>query len=191
MTQEPVSPMVLVILDGWGHRDEDDGNAINNARTPVIDSLWTAYPHTLIQTSGKDVGLPDGQMGNSEVGHLNIGAGRIVPQELVRISDAVDDGSIQENRALLNICQKVRYNSGKLHLVGLCSEGGVHSHLNHLFGLLDMAKAQDIGDVCIHACRQCAFLWKAIDLRGGCCCQLSECLRSPTPLADHGVKHQW
>ncbi|MEO0351363.1 MAG: 2,3-bisphosphoglycerate-independent phosphoglycerate mutase [Cyanobacteria bacterium P01_A01_bin.15] len=150
MTQEPVSPMVLVILDGWGHRDEDDGNAINNARTPVIDSLWTAYPHTLIQTSGKDVGLPDGQMGNSEVGHLNIGAGRVVPQELVRISDAVDDGSIQENKALLNICQNVRYNNSKLHLVGLCSEGGVHSHLNHLFGLLDMAKAQDIDDVCIH-----------------------------------------
>ena len=104
MTQEPVSPMVLVILDGWGYRDEDNGNAINNARTPVIDSLWATYPHTLIQTSGKDVGLPDGQMGNSEVGHLNIGAGRIVPLELVRISDAVDDGSIQENRALLNIC---------------------------------------------------------------------------------------
>lgn len=143
--------MVLVILDGWGYRDEDNGNAIRNARTPVIDSLWVAYPHTLIQTSGKDVGLPDGQMGNSEVGHLNIGAGRIVPQELVRISDAVEDASIQENQALLNVCQHVRYNGGKLHLVGLCSEGGVHSHLNHLLGLLDMAKAQDIHDVCIHA----------------------------------------
>ena len=151
MAQESVSPMVLVILDGWGHRDDDNGNAIKNARTPIIDSLWAAYPHTLIQTSGKDVGLPDGQMGNSEVGHLNIGAGRIVPQELVRISDAVEDGSIQENQALLNVCQQVRYNGGKLHLVGLCSEGGVHSHLNHLLGLLDMAKAQDIQDVCIHA----------------------------------------
>lgn len=151
MAQESVSPMVLVILDGWGHRDEDNGNAIHNARTPVIDSLWTAYPHTLIQTSGKHVGLPDGQMGNSEVGHLNIGAGRIVPQELVRISDAVEDGSIQENQALLDVCQQVRYSGGKLHLVGLCSEGGVHSHLNHLLGLLDMAKAQDIHDVCIHA----------------------------------------
>ncbi|MBT9312291.1 2,3-bisphosphoglycerate-independent phosphoglycerate mutase [Leptothoe kymatousa] len=151
MAEESVSPMVLVILDGWGYRDEDNGNAINNARTPVIDSLWTAYPHTLIQTSGRHVGLPDGQMGNSEVGHLNIGAGRIVPQELVRISDAVDDGSIQENPALLDVCQKVRYNGGKLHLIGLCSEGGVHSHLNHLLGLLDMAKAQDLQDVCIHA----------------------------------------
>lgn len=151
MAQESVSPMVLVILDGWGYRDEDNGNAIHNARTPVIDSLWAAYPHTLIQTSGKDVGLPDGQMGNSEVGHLNIGAGRIVPQELVRISDAVENGSIQENQALLNVCQQVRYNGGKLHLIGLCSEGGVHSHLNHLMGLLDMAKAQDIQDICIHA----------------------------------------
>lgn len=151
MAQESVSPMVLVILDGWGHRDEDNGNAIHNARTPVIDSLWTAYPHTLIQTSGKHVGLPDGQMGNSEVGHLNIGAGRIVPQELVRISDAVENGSIQENQALLDLCQQVSRSGGKLHLVGLCSEGGVHSHLNHLLGLLDMAKAQDIRDVCIHA----------------------------------------
>ncbi|MEA5465018.1 2,3-bisphosphoglycerate-independent phosphoglycerate mutase [Leptothoe sp. PORK10 BA2] len=151
MAQESVSPMVLVILDGWGHRDEANGNAIKQARTPIIDSLWDAYPHTLIQTAGKDVGLPDGQMGNSEVGHLNIGAGRIVPQELVRISDAVEDGSIQENQALLNVCQQVRYNGGKLHLVGLCSEGGVHSHLNHLLGLLEMAKAQDILDVCIHA----------------------------------------
>ncbi|MBX2863293.1 MAG: 2,3-bisphosphoglycerate-independent phosphoglycerate mutase [Leptolyngbyaceae cyanobacterium MAG.088] len=151
MAQESVSPMVLVILDGWGYRDEDNGNAIKNARTPVIDSLWTAYPHTLIQTSGKHVGLPDGQMGNSEVGHLNIGAGRIVPQELVRISDAVQDRSIQENAALLDVLQKVRYNNGKLHLVGLCSEGGVHSHLNHLLGLLDMAQAQDIQDICIHA----------------------------------------
>jgi 2,3-bisphosphoglycerate-independent phosphoglycerate mutase len=115
-----------------------------------MDSLWGAYPHALVRTSGKDVGLPDGQMGNSEVGHLNIGAGRIVPQELVRITDAVEDGILQENEALLEICQAVRYRGAKLHLLGLCSEGGVHSHLSHLFGLLDMAKAQDIEDVCLH-----------------------------------------
>lgn len=150
MNQASVPPMVLVILDGWGYRDSADGNAVAAAKTPVMDSLWTAYPHTLIRTSGKDVGLPEGQMGNSEVGHLNIGAGRIVPQELVRISDAVEDGTIQENEALLGVCQAVRYRHSKLHLIGLCSEGGVHSHLNHLFGLLDMAKAQDIDDVCIH-----------------------------------------
>lgn len=140
--------MVLVILDGWGYRADADGNAVAVSKTPVMDSLWTAYPHTLIHTSGKDVGLPDGQMGNSEVGHLNIGAGRVVPQELVRISDAIEDGSIQENEALLEVCQAVRYRNSTLHLIGLCSEGGVHSHLNHLFGLLDMAKAQDIEDVC-------------------------------------------
>ncbi|MEM8806465.1 MAG: 2,3-bisphosphoglycerate-independent phosphoglycerate mutase [Cyanobacteria bacterium P01_G01_bin.38] len=151
MTQVPISPMVLVILDGWGYREELDGNAVTSANTPVIDSLWQAYPHTTIRTSGKDVGLPDGQMGNSEVGHLNIGAGRVVPQELVRISDAVEDGTLQENPALLEVCQKVRYNGSKLHLVGLCSEGGVHSHLNHLFGLLDMARVQDLSEVCIHA----------------------------------------
>jgi 2,3-bisphosphoglycerate-independent phosphoglycerate mutase len=142
--------MVLVILDGWGYRESQDGNAVTAANTPVIDSLWSAYPHTLIQTAGKDVGLPDGQMGNSEVGHLNIGAGRVVPQELVRISDAVTDGSLQENEMLLEVCQAVRYRQTKLHLIGLCSDGGVHSHLNHLFGLLAMAKGQDIVEVCIH-----------------------------------------
>ncbi|MFH7243245.1 MAG: 2,3-bisphosphoglycerate-independent phosphoglycerate mutase [Spirulina sp.] len=150
MNQTSVPPMVLIILDGWGYRDTADGNAVATAKTPVMDSLWAAYPHTLIRTSGKDVGLPDGQMGNSEVGHLNIGAGRIVPQELVRISDAVEDGTLQENEALLKVCQTVRYQKSKLHLIGLCSEGGVHSHLNHLFGLIDMAKAQDIDEVCIH-----------------------------------------
>ncbi len=143
--------MVLVILDGWGYRADADGNAVRAAKTPVMDSLWEVYPHTLIQTSGRHVGLPDGQMGNSEVGHLNIGAGRVVPQELVRISDAVADGSIQENPALLEVCQAVRYHKGKLHLIGLCSDGGVHSHLDHLLGLLDMAKAQDIETVCVHA----------------------------------------
>lgn len=150
MTQAPIPPMVLIILDGWGYRADDDGNAVTVAKTPVMDSLWHAYPRTLIRTSGKDVGLPDGQMGNSEVGHLNIGAGRVVPQELVRISDAMEDGSIQENAAMLDVCQAVRYRNSKLHLIGLCSEGGVHSHLKHLLGLLEMAKAQDISEVCLH-----------------------------------------
>ncbi|NJM97370.1 MAG: 2,3-bisphosphoglycerate-independent phosphoglycerate mutase [Phormidesmis sp. RL_2_1] len=150
MAHSPIYPMVLVILDGWGCREDNHGNAVNQANTPVMDSLWAAYPSTTINTSGKDVGLPNGQMGNSEVGHLNIGAGRVVPQELVRISDAVENKTIQENPALLEVCQKVRYAGSKLHLVGLCSEGGVHSHLSHLFGLLEMAKAQDLSEVCIH-----------------------------------------
>ena len=151
MAQVPISPVVLVILDGWGYREEVDGNAIAIAQTPVMNSLWAAYPHTLIHTSGKSVGLPDGQMGNSEVGHLNIGAGRIVPQELVRITDAVEDGTILNNSALVEICQKVQQHGSKLHLVGLCSEGGVHSHLVHLPGLLELARKQGIADVCIHA----------------------------------------
>lgn len=151
MTKAPVAPVVLVILDGWGYCEESHGNAIAVANTPVMDSLWAAYPHTLIRTSGKAVGLPEGQMGNSEVGHLNIGAGRIVPQELVRISDAVEDGSILRNAALVKICQEVFSRNGKLHLVGLTSSGGVHSHITHLFGLLDLAKIQGISQVCIHA----------------------------------------
>ncbi|WP_026082584.1 2,3-bisphosphoglycerate-independent phosphoglycerate mutase [Mastigocladopsis repens] len=151
MTKAPIPPVVLVILDGWGYCEETHGNAIAVANTPVMDSLWAAYPHTLIQTSGKAVGLPEGQMGNSEVGHLNIGAGRVVPQELVRISDAVADGSILTNPALVKICKEVCSRNGKLHLVGLTSEGGVHSHINHLFGLLELAKIQGISQVCIHA----------------------------------------
>jgi 2,3-bisphosphoglycerate-independent phosphoglycerate mutase len=151
MTKAPIAPVVLVILDGWGYCEETRGNAIAAAKTPVMQSLWAAYPHTLIRTSGKAVGLPEGQMGNSEVGHLNIGAGRVVPQELVRISDAVEDGSIQRNPALVKICQEVRSRNGKLHMVGLCSEGGVHSHLSHLFGLLDLAKSQGLSEICIHA----------------------------------------
>lgn len=150
MAQAPIAPAVLVILDGWGYRESEDGNAIRTAKTPIMDSLWSAYPHTLIQTSGKDVGLPDGQMGNSEVGHLNLGAGRIVPQELVRITDAVEDGSFLRTPALVELCETVRQRGGKLHCVGLCSEGGVHSHLKHLFGLLDLAKSQELGQVCLH-----------------------------------------
>jgi 2,3-bisphosphoglycerate-independent phosphoglycerate mutase len=150
MSQVTVSPVVLVILDGWGYREDPEGNAIATAKTPVFESLWTAYPHTLLQASGKAVGLPDGQMGNSEVGHLNLGAGRVVPQELVRISDAVEDGSLLENPALVEICQHVQQRGSKLHLVGLCSEGGVHSHLDHLMGLLKLAKQHELPDVCLH-----------------------------------------
>ncbi|QYO68487.1 hypothetical protein JVX88_13090 [Leptolyngbya sp. 7M] len=131
MAQVPISPVVLIILDGWGYREETNGNAIAVANTPVMDSLWAAYPKTLIRASAKSVGLPEGQMGNSEVGHLNLGAGRVVPQELVRITDAVEDGTLLSNSALLQICQEVRQRNGKLHLIGLCSEGGVHSHPSH------------------------------------------------------------
>ena len=149
--QTPVSPVVLVILDGWGYREETDGNAIAAANTPVMDSISAVYPRAFIRTSGRAVGLPEGQMGNSEVGHLNIGSGRVVPQELVRISEAVEDGSLLDNPALVQICQDVQNRGGKLHLIGLTSEGGVHSHISHLLGLLDLAKAQRISQVCVHA----------------------------------------
>ncbi|MEB3210556.1 MAG: 2,3-bisphosphoglycerate-independent phosphoglycerate mutase [Leptolyngbyaceae bacterium] len=151
MAQEQVAPVVLVILDGWGYREDSQSNAIASANTPVMDSLWASYPSTLIRTSGKDVGLPDGQMGNSEVGHLNIGSGRVVPQELVRISDAIEDGTLLSNEALVSVCQSVKQRNKTLHLVGLCSDGGVHSHLTHLFGVIDLAKKQGLTDVCIHA----------------------------------------
>jgi 2,3-bisphosphoglycerate-independent phosphoglycerate mutase len=150
MAQAPVAPVVLVILDGWGYRPDIHGNAIAQAQTPNIDSLWAAYPHTLIDTSGRAVGLPDGQMGNSEVGHLNIGAGRIVPQELVRISDAVKDKSILNNPALVKVCVDVQQRQSKLHILGLCSDGGVHSHLDHLIGLLELARDRNITEVCLH-----------------------------------------
>ncbi len=151
MTPAPIAPVVLVILDGWGYREATEGNAIAVAKTPIMDSLQAAYPYTLIQASGKAVGLPQGQMGNSEVGHMNIGAGRIVKQELLRITDAVEDGSLLENPVLQQVCQQVKARSSKLHFIGLCSEGGVHSHLDHLFGLLKLAQVQEIEQVCIHA----------------------------------------
>jgi len=146
----PVAPVVLTILDGWGYRPDDAHNAIRAADTPVMDALWHAYPHTLIEASGAAVGLPDDQMGNSEVGHLTIGSGRIIRQELVRIGQAVRDGSLSRNSALNALADRLLANGGCLHLVGLCSDGGVHSHVDHLGGLLQWAAARGIKDVCVH-----------------------------------------
>jgi len=145
-----VAPVVLCILDGWGESSSDAHNAIRSANTPVMDALWHAYPHTLIEASGGAVGLPDDQMGNSEVGHLTIGSGRIIRQELVRIGQAVRDGSIAANPALNDLAQKLSASKGTLHLIGLCSDGGVHSHVDHLGGLLHWAAKQQIARVCIH-----------------------------------------
>jgi 2,3-bisphosphoglycerate-independent phosphoglycerate mutase len=141
---------VLCILDGWGYRHDDAHNAIRAADTPVMDALWHAYPHTLIEASGADVGLPDDQMGNSEVGHLTIGAGRVIRQELVRISQAVRDGSINDNPELNALADRLVANGNTLHLIGLCSDGGVHSHLDHLGGLLLWAAGRGLQNVCIH-----------------------------------------
>ncbi len=146
-----IAPVVLIILDGWGYRQELDGNAIANAKTPVMTALQEAYPHTLIETSGKAVGLPVGQMGNSEVGHLTIGAGRMVPQELVRISEAFEYGTIAQNPVLRDILTKLKDTGKALHLMGLCSDGGVHASIDHLFGLLRLAKSHGITEAYIHA----------------------------------------
>ena len=145
-----VAPVVLCILDGWGYRHDDAHNAIRAAETPVMDALWHAYPHTLIEASGADVGLPDDQMGNSEVGHLTIGAGRIIRQELVRIGQAVRDGSLARNAELNGLADRLLERGGTLHLIGLCSDGGVHSHVNHLGGLLTWAAERGLNDVCVH-----------------------------------------
>ena len=146
-----VAPVVLVILDGWGHRQDAEHNAICAADTPVMDALWQAYPHTLIEASGGSVGLPDDQMGNSEVGHLTIGSGRIIRQELVRISQAVRDGSLAANPALNALADGLLQRGGCLHLIGLCSDGGVHSHIDHLGGLLQWCAARGLADVAVHA----------------------------------------
>ena len=136
-------PLVaLVILDGWGDAPPGPGNAISLADTPVYDRLVAAYPHTTIKCSGAAVGLPEGQMGNSEVGHLTIGSGRILKQSLQRLNDDVESGALLENRVLLDAFERAREQGGNVHLLGLVSYGGVHSHIDHLRGLLEMAKNQ-------------------------------------------------
>ena len=142
--------MVLTILDGWGHRDEQENNAIRQGDTPVMEALWHAYPHTLIQASGSHVGLPDQQMGNSEVGHLTIGAGRIIRQELVRISETVRNDQLKNTPELQNLAKRVKAAGSTLHLLGLCSDGGVHSHVNHLCGVIRWAAEAGITKVAVH-----------------------------------------
>ena len=138
----PQRPVMLVVLDGWGWREEPADNAVRQARTPNFDRLWAACPHAFLRTSGRDVGLPDGQMGNSEVGHLNIGAGRVVMQDLPRIGDAIASGEIERAPALVDLIAKLKQSGGACHLIGLVSPGGVHSHQDHgaaLARILDRA----------------------------------------------------
>ena len=150
MSCKPVAPVVLAILDGWGHREEETHNAVKCAKTPVMDALWHSYPHTLIQASGEHVGLPDNQMGNSEVGHLTIGAGRIFQQELVRISKTVKNEQLSQNNSLNRLAKKIIKNDGTVHLMGLCSDGGVHSHIEHLEGLLKWAASIGLKNIALH-----------------------------------------
>lgn len=144
-------PVVLCIMDGFGNNPEEYGNAVKTAATPNLDKIMAQCPHTFIGASGMDVGLPDGQMGNSEVGHTNIGAGRVVYQELTRITKAISDGDFFENEAFLNAVENAKKNNGALHLMGLLSDGGVHSHLEHMYALVELAKRNGLKRVFIHA----------------------------------------
>jgi len=142
--------VILIILDGYGLRSEESYNAVNAAETPTLDNLFREYPNTTLKCSGSDVGLPDGMMGNSEVGHLNIGAGRIVDQMLVKIDNAIDDKSFFDNDVLTEVMNLVKKRGTALHFMGLMSDGGVHSRLNHIFALLEMAKQKSLRNVFLH-----------------------------------------
>ncbi|MBA2688496.1 MAG: 2,3-bisphosphoglycerate-independent phosphoglycerate mutase [Gemmatimonadaceae bacterium] len=144
-------PVALIVLDGWGYRADSEGNAIALANTPTWDRLWGRGSKTLLEASGLRVGLPPGQMGNSEVGHLNLGAGRVVMQDLVRISASIADGSLFRNTALRNACDYVKATGGTLHLMGLIGSGGVHAIDEHLFALLDLAEYQKVPSTVVHA----------------------------------------
>jgi 2,3-bisphosphoglycerate-independent phosphoglycerate mutase len=148
----PVPSVALVVLDGFGLAPAGPGNAVALASTPVFDELWSSYPHTTLSASGRDVGLPEGQMGNSEVGHLNLGAGSIIKQDLVRIDDAVADGSFFENPVLKAACEAARQSPrGRLHLMGLVSDGGVHSGWEHIEACIELAAQEGVPDLVVHA----------------------------------------
>jgi len=150
MSRKRPKPLALIILDGFGLREETEGNAVAQAKKPNFDRYWAEYPHTTLTACGEAVGLPEGQMGNSEVGHLNIGAGRIVYQDLTRISKSIRDGDFFENETLLAAVRHAKTKGTKLHLAGLLSDGGVHSHIGHLFALLEMAKREGLAEVYVH-----------------------------------------
>ncbi len=143
-------PVLLAILDGYGKSELTEGNAIYAAKTPRMDEILKVNPSTVIHASGMDVGLPEGQMGNSEVGHTNIGAGRIVYQELTRITKSIDDGDFFTNEELVNACDNCVKNGSDLHVMGLLSDGGVHSHIKHLFATLELAKKKNVNNVYVH-----------------------------------------
>jgi 2,3-bisphosphoglycerate-independent phosphoglycerate mutase len=141
----------LIILDGWGLRDARDGNAVALARTPVFDTLWEKYPHTALTASGRAVGLGEGQMGNSEVGHLNLGGGRVIQQDILRIDEAIESSAFFDLEPLVAAIEHVTRTGGVLHLLGLVSDGGVHSHQRHLVALLELARRKELTRVVVHA----------------------------------------
>lgn len=144
-------PLVLLILDGWGYREDVNNNAIAQANTPVMDKLWQSCPHTLISGSGLDVGLPDGQMGNSEVGHVNLGSGRVVYQDFTRITKAISDGDFFTNPVLTEAVTAAKQQHKAVHIMGLLSPGGVHSHEDHLLAMIELAEQQGAGPIYLHA----------------------------------------
>ena len=144
-------PVVLCILDGWGHRDKTDDNAVTLARTPNLHRFWKYSPHALLEASEEWVGLPAGQIGNSEVGHMNLGAGRVVMQDLPRIDKALADGEFATNIALVNLIRKVKDKNGTAHIIGLVSEGGVHSSMDHLKALIELGASLEVPDLVVHA----------------------------------------
>src|SRR5687768_2097419 len=170
-------PVALIILDGWGYREDLEANAIRLAVTPNWNRIWSHPSRTLLSASGRAVGLPAGQMGNSEVGHLNLGAGRVVMQDLVRIGAAIEDGSFGSNAALVDACRHARTNGSTLHLLGLLGDGGVHAHEDHLYALVDLAVREGVTRVALHALLDGrdtppssgrAFLGRALErIRGG------------------------
>ncbi len=151
MTSQVKSPVALVILDGWGINPDCSNNAVCQAQTPQLDKLSTTCPTTTLQTSGMNVGLPEGQMGNSEVGHLNLGAGRIIYQELTRIGQEIKTGRFFSNTVFLEALRTIRQSGGALHLMGLLSDGGIHSHQSHLYALIELAQREGVEQICIHA----------------------------------------
>jgi 2,3-bisphosphoglycerate-independent phosphoglycerate mutase len=142
--------IALIVLDGWGYREEKKDNAIDKAHKPIFDKLWENFSHTTLKASGSAVGLPDGQMGNSEVGHMTIGAGRVLDQDLVRINKAIESGEFKNNPVLDSLFEHVVKNNSTLHTAGLVSPGGVHSHIKHLFAFLEAAKEYGIKKIAIH-----------------------------------------
>nr|YP_009397593.1 phosphoglycerate mutase [Dipterosiphonia australica]ARW66779.1 phosphoglycerate mutase [Dipterosiphonia australica] len=149
MHNQTICPIILTILDGWGHSEVTKGNAIKLANTPNIDNIWKEYSHSLLSASGDDVGLPKQQVGNSEVGHTTIGAGRIINQDLVRIQKSIETKEFFNNQTIHSLCEKVNRRNSKLHVIGLCSNGGVHSHINHLKAIIKIISKYN-NEICLH-----------------------------------------
>ena len=145
-----MKPVVLCILDGCGIREESDGNAFKNAYKPTFDHLMEKYPHSILEASGNAVGLPNGQMGTSEVGHMNIGSGRVALQPLEAINESIANKTFFQNKKILDTLNHVKKNNSNLHIMGLLSDGGVHSHIDHLLSLLDMCKTNNVQNIYIH-----------------------------------------